>query len=256
VPQINRDGVAIHFEARGAGPVVLFTHGYCASGRMWAPQLEALSSRFRVVAWDLRGHGASDSPEDPDAYSEALAIADMEAVLDAAGAGAAPAVIAGHSLGGYLSLAFQQAHPARTRALMLFSTGPGYRRDDARAGWNAYAEKQARRYEERGLAAVPDGEMTAGAGHRSARGLALAARGILAQRDAHVIDGLDAVDVPTLILIGARDERYFAGTDYMAAKIPGARKILIEQAGHAVNLEQPEAFDAALLDFLEALPTS
>lgn len=256
MPQINRDGVAIHYEARGEGPVILFTHGYCASGRMWTPQLEALSSRFRVVAWDLRGHGASDAPEDPEAYSEALSLGDMEAVLDAAGAGSAPAVIAGHSLGGYLSLAFQQARPARTRALMLFSTGPGYRKDEARAGWNAYAEKQARRYEERGLAAVPDGEMTAGAGHRCARGLALAARGILAQRDAHVIDGLGAIDVPTLVLIGARDERYFAGTDYMAAKIPGARKVLIEDAGHAVNLEQAEAFDAALVTFLETLPAN
>ena len=253
MPQIKRDGIAIHYEARGAGPAVLFTHGYCASARMWTPQLEALSDRFRVIAWDLRGHGASDAPEDPALYSEAACIEDMDAVLHAAGAGDAPAVIAGHSLGGYLSLAFRQARPERTRALMLFSTGPGYRRDEARANWNAYAEKQARRYEERGLEAVPDGAMTAGAGHRSARGLALAASGILVQRDARVIDGLPAVDVPTLVLVGARDERYFAGTDHMAAKIPGARKVLVEDAGHAVNLEQPAAFDAALVDFLDAL---
>ena len=249
MPQINRDGVSIHYEARGAGPAILFSHGYCASGRMWDGQLDALSERFRVITWDLRGHGRSDSPADPALYSEALAVGDMRTLL--AEEGVEAAVIAGHSLGGYLSLAFQQAHPEATLALVLCSTGPGYRKDEARAGWNAYAEKQALRYETRGLEAVPDGAMTAGAGHASATGLALAARGILAQRDAHVIDGLDRIDVPTLVMIGARDERYFAGTDYMAAKIPGARKVMIDDAGHAPNLEQPRAFDQALAAFLD-----
>jgi pimeloyl-ACP methyl ester carboxylesterase len=64
------------------------------------------------------------------------------------------------------------------------------------------------------------------------------------------MEHLELVDVPTLIVLGADDERYRAGGDYMASKIPNARKVVIEKAGHAVNLYQPEAFNAAVLAFL------
>jgi pimeloyl-ACP methyl ester carboxylesterase len=251
VPQINRDGVNIHYEVRGSGPLILLSHGYGATAAMWSAQLEALAGHHRVLAWDMRGHGESDSPEDPSLYSEAHTIADMAALLDVEGA--ADAVIGGLSLGGYMSLAFQQAHPDRTRALMLFDTGPGYRSDEARTGWNRFAERQAEKFETRGLEALPRGEETARARHRSATGLALAARGMLAQFDAHVIDGLTAIGVPALVLVGSRDEGYFAATDYMARKIPGARKVVIEDAGHAANIDQPERFNAAVEDFLEML---
>lgn len=251
MPQINRDGVCIHYEVSGSGPLVLLGHGYGATAAMWTQQLDALSDRFRVLAFDMRGHGESDSPDDPALYSEAHVVADMAALLDAEGA--ATAVIGGLSLGGYMSLAFQQAHPSRTRALMLFDTGPGYRSDAARADWNRFAERQAAKYEAKGLDALPRGSETAIARHRSADGLAKAARGMLAQVDAHVIDGLPAIDVPTLVLVGGRDEGYFAATDYMVRKIPGARKVVIEDAGHAANLDQPERFNAAVSEFLDGL---
>src|SRR2546425_398602 len=75
---------------------------------------------------------------------------------------------------------------------------------------------------------------------RSASGLAMAARGILTQRDANVMEHLEEIDVPTLIILGADDARYKAGGDYMASKIPNAHKVVIEGAAHAVNLYQPE----------------
>ncbi|HSG91550.1 MAG TPA: alpha/beta fold hydrolase [Pseudomonadales bacterium] len=251
MPQINRDGVTIHYEVSGSGPLVLLSHGYGATAAMWSAQLEALSAHHRILAWDMRGHGDSDSPDDPNLYSEAHTVADMLALIDREGA--SEAVIGGLSLGGYMSLAFQQAHPDRTRALMLFDTGPGYRSDEARTGWNRFAERQAEKFEARGLDALPRGEETARAQHRSATGLALAARGMLAQFDAHVIDGLAAIEVPALVLVGGRDEGYFAATDYMARKIPGARKVVIEDAGHAANLDQPARFNAAVAAFLAAL---
>ena len=245
----------IHYEVRGDGPVILLAHGYGATAGMWTDQLDALSDHWRVVALDLRGHGQSDSPDDPALYSEAHTVADMLAVLDATNTDRnAQAVIGGLSLGGYMSLAFHCAHPERTRALLLFDTGPGYRSDEARAGWNRFAERQALKFEERGLDALPRGEETARATHRSATGLALAARGMLAQTDAHVIDALPEIDVPVLVLVGGRDEAYFASTDYMAGKIPGARKVVIDDAGHAANLDQPQAFNAAVRAFLETLP--
>ena len=132
---IERDGVEVYYEAQGEGPVILLSHGYGATAQMWAGQLAPLSEHYRVIAWDMRGHGQTASPEDPGCYSEAETVADMAAILDAEGAD--DAIIGGLSLGGYMSLAFNLVHPERTRALMLFDTGPGYNNPRGREGWNA-----------------------------------------------------------------------------------------------------------------------
>jgi pimeloyl-ACP methyl ester carboxylesterase len=80
--------------------------------------------------------------------------------------------------------------------------------------------------------------------------LALAARGVLAQRDARVISSLPTVGAPTLVIVGADDAPFLAGSEYMAARIPGARLAVLEGAGHASNIDQPEAFNRELLAFL------
>ena len=77
-----------------------------------------------------------------------------------------------------------------------------------------------------------------------------AGRGILTQRDSVVIDNLDTIDVPTLIVWGADDARYQSGCQYMASKIPGARLVTVDGAGHAVNLYQPDVFNDAVVQFL------
>jgi len=90
--------------------------------------------------------------------------------------------------------------------------------------------------------------------HRDASGLVRAARGMLTQRDARVIEILPEIKVPALIVVGADDAPFLAASDYMAAKIPGARKAVIPAAGHAVNIDQPQAFIDAVLPFLDGLP--
>src|ERR1700758_568033 len=125
MPKLERDGVAIHYEVSGQGPTLLLTHGYSGTGGMWAGQVEPFSKHYHLITWDMRGHGRTDYPEDPGAYSEAATVADMAALLDAAGA--ENAIIGGLSLGGYMSLAFHLAHPERVRALLIIDTGPGYR---------------------------------------------------------------------------------------------------------------------------------
>jgi pimeloyl-ACP methyl ester carboxylesterase len=169
---LHRDGVKIFFEVRGDGPALLLTHGFSASSAMYAQNVEALARTHRVITWDLRGHGQSDSPADPAAYSTALAVGDMVALLDAAGA--ERALIAGHSLGGFLSLELQLAQRARVAALLLIGTGPGYRSDGPRAAWNDMVEKMAARFERKGLAALGDGEEVRLAAHRDASGGGLA----------------------------------------------------------------------------------
>jgi pimeloyl-ACP methyl ester carboxylesterase len=252
MPHLSRDGVRLYYEERGQGPAVLLSHGFGASAAMWRGQLEVFAPSHRLVAWDLRGHGESDSPGDQALYSQAHAVEDMRALLDHLGI--ARAVIAGHSLGGFLSLAFHLRHPGRVRALVLQGCGPGYRNDAARAAWNARAEQRARTLELQGLAALGGGAEVRASVQRSAAGLARAARGILAQVDAQVIDHLPRIAVPTLVVVGERDTAFLDGSRYMAAKIPGARLVVVPDAGHGVNVDQPAAVNSALREFLAGLP--
>ena len=246
---LDRDGVSIYYEQRGAGPSVLFSHGYSASARMWEGQMDALSDAYHLIAWDMRGHDRSDSPDEPSLYSHEATIHDMAAVLDACGVGRA--IIAGLSLGGFMSLAFHLAHPSRTEALMLFDTGPGYKKDDGRAGWNKIVGSMADAYETKGLAAAGASAEVSVAKHRSAQGLAHAARGMLAQKDGRVIESLPVIAVPTLVIVGENDAQFRPSADYMAAKIPGAEKVILANAGHAANIDQPAAFNAAVRAFLD-----
>lgn len=252
---LTRDGVRLYYEAHGdQGPVILLTHGYSATSQMWVGQVEALAKDYRLVVWDMRGHGRSDAPSDPAAYSEAETVGDMAALLDAVGV--TSAIVGGLSLGGYMSLAFQRFHPDRVDALLIIDTGPGYKSDEARAAWNRNAIKTAERYETEGLAVLEAGSAERRtARHSSAEGLALAARGMLTQRDDGVIASLPDIRAPSIVVVGSEDTSFLAASDYMASKIPGARKVVVDGAGHAANIDRPEAFNDAVLAFLGDLKT-
>ncbi len=256
MPKLDRDGVKIHYEVHGprAGqsPTILLSHGYSSTSRMWDGQVAALKDRYQVVVWDFRGHGESDYPADQTQYSEALTVGDMLALLDQVGA--KKAIVAGLSLGGYMSLAFHASHPERVRALMLFDTGPGFKKDEARAKWNETAHARAARFDAEGLKALNQSDEVKLTRHRDATGLAGSARGMLAQQNDRVIQSLDGIKVPTLVLVGANDTNFLAATDYMAAKIKGSTKVVIPDAGHAANLHQPALFNRAVEAFLASLP--
>ena len=138
------------------------------------------------------------------------------------------------------------------RALVLLDTGPGYRSPAARAAWNRYAEDQARALEADGAGGLRRSSEVRVEWHRTLAGLPHAARGMLAQTDAVVIDSLPRIAVPTLLVAGAGDTDFLPGMAYMARKIPGARYEVIAGAGHGVNLDQPERVNALLQDFLSA----
>jgi len=253
MPKIDRNGVKIHYEVYGDGPALILTHGYSSTSAMWEGQIEALSKQYKLVLWDMRGHGKSDYPADPNAYSEALTIGDIAALLDQIGT--RRAIVGGLSLGGYMSLAFYRTHPERVAALLIIDTGPGFKKDEARTAWNKRAHETAERFERDGLSVLKSlSRERSSVTHRDARGLALAARGMLTQRDASVMEVLPEIAVPSLIVVGADDTPFLAASDYMAAKIPGAKKVVIPSAGHAVNIDQPQAFIDAVLPFLGGLP--
>jgi pimeloyl-ACP methyl ester carboxylesterase len=247
------DGVEVAFRVhnpQAPGVPVLLTHGFAATAAMWDPNVGALSADRPVIVWDQRGHGNSDAPEDMACYGQEISVADMAAVLDAAGAHRA--VLCGMSLGGYLSLAFHLAHPQRVAALVLVDTGPGYRNAEARSNWNDWVERTAQRLETGAPPPHPSPEV-AQAVHEHPDGLPRAARGSMVQKDARVIESLDSIAVPSLVIVGAQDTDFLAGADYMQRHIPNARKLLIDNAGHAANMDQPDTFNTAVLELLEQL---
>lgn len=247
--KLERPDTTLYFSAAGQGLPVLLTHGFAATARMWEGQVRTFSHEHQLITWDMRGHGRSVGSADNCSHSEEATVADMAALLDSLGH--ERAVMGGHSLGGYMSLAFARAYPERVRALVIVDSGPGYKSDAARNGWNEMAHGIADRIEEEGLATLSkmSREMDPDQ-HTSARALASAARGMLSQRDSAVIDSLQFIRVPTLLVVGEKDREYLKPTDYMARKIPGARKVVIGNAGHAANLHQPDAFNRTLQGFL------
>ena len=213
----------LHIEARGTGPAVVFTHGFGRTGATWASQSAALAGDHHVVTWDLRGHGRSDTPAAD--YTREDALADLGAVVDAAMATSGePVLLVGHSLGGYLSLAYTLGRPETVRGLALLSTGPGFRNSASRDEYNRSMEKVT-----------------------AASGLPARVGKVAVQQDSMVIDRLDEITCPTVLICGAEDRPvYLAGVRYLAGRLPDASLVEIEGAGHEPHLDRPDEVTAAL----------
>ncbi|KAK0346153.1 hypothetical protein LTR91_016749 [Friedmanniomyces endolithicus] len=252
---IDRDGVRLYYETRGSGTPLILTHGYSSTSEMWQGQIDVLArDGYRVVVWDMRGHGKSSYPDEQSLYSEEHTVADMAAILDEVSGLGSSAIVGGLSLGGYMSLAFYRLHPTRVRALLIIDTGPGFKNDAAREAWNKTARETGARFDRDGLSLTkglsPERSQVT---HRNAQGLAMAARGMLAQRNAAVIESLPHIKTPALVVVGGDDTPFLVASEYMAKKIPGAKNVVVPKAGHAVNIDQPLLFNDAVRAFLRSL---
>jgi pimeloyl-ACP methyl ester carboxylesterase len=232
----------------------------------WAPQVEPLvAAGMQVILWDYRGHGNSSVPADAKAYSIEQVVDDLGRVLDWAAPGRA-AVLAGLSFGGLASLHFTLRHPERVRGLLLVDSGPGFKNPKAQAGWAKATDKTAAFVEARGMRAFVEKAGATMVGLRPELPAAqAAAAAIEAQNPAGVarfarhvagvappvIDELASVEVPALVIVGENDEPYLRAAEVMAAKLPRAEKLVIPDAGHIVNIEAAEVFDAAAIAFLK-----
>jgi 3-oxoadipate enol-lactonase/4-carboxymuconolactone decarboxylase len=214
----------LHIEARGEGPAVVFTTGFGRTSGTWAPQADALAGDHHVVTWDFRGHGLSAPPGTK--YTRDMALDDLGAVVDTAmaGAGGGPALLVGHSLGGYLSLAYTLGHPEKVRGLALLSTGPGFRNPDSMAKYNA------------GIERVAD---AAGLGEDTAH--------VAYHFDSMVIDRLAEITVPAVVMCGLDDRPvYVNGVRYLAERLPQATLVEIPGAAHEPHVDRPDEVTAAL----------
>ena len=213
----------LHIEARGEGPAVVFTTGFGRTADTWDRQATALAGDHHVVTWDFRGHGRSAGPATE--YTRDMALDDLDAVVDTAmAAGGGPVLLVGHSLGGYLSLAYTLGHPEKVRGLALLSTGPGFRNPDSMAKYNAGIVKVA------GAAGL--GEDTAHVAYHF---------------DSMVIDRLAEITVPAVVICGLDDRPvYVTGVRYLAERLPQATLVEIAGAAHEPHLDRPAEVTAAL----------
>jgi len=263
---VQRPGARVAYEVTGTGPAVVFVHGFGLDRRMWDPQAEHLTSRFRVVRYDCRGFGAS-GPFDPAVpYTHA---ADLVALLDHLAIG--DATLVGLSFGGRVALQAALAAPARVRGLVLLDAvldGVPWDRESA-AGLDEVA-RQVR------AGGVPAGR-TAWLAHplfaaaRQRPDLARRLAAMVAEypgqhwlgQDPHEevrpepVRVLEQVTAPTLVAVGDRDVPGFREMSaVLARRIPGAQYQVVTGAGHLANLEQPAAVNELLTRFLAGLPPS
>jgi pimeloyl-ACP methyl ester carboxylesterase len=257
------DGLRIAYTDQGHGlPPLLFVHGFPLSRGAWQHQIEAFGPTHRVVAPDLRGLGESEASEGP--TSMARFADDLEHLLRQLGTG--PVVLVGHSMGGYVALAFQDRHPGLLRGLVLVGTRAGADAPEAAAKRRAAAERVRRE----GISSVVDdmapkmlavgtadgnrlGQVRALMQSASAAGVAGALLGMAERPDA--TPRLGRIGVPTLVITGAEDTVIPPSeSEVLARSIPGADLEVIPRAGHLVAFEQAEAFNDRLAAWLRRLP--
>src|SRR5437762_4791716 len=266
MPKAAVGGVKLHYDEAGKGTPLVFVHEFAGDAQSWRLQTAFFARRYRTLAFNARGYPPSDVPEDPDAYSQQQAADDIKGLLDALGI--ARAHVCGLSMGGLATLHFGLCYP--DRALSLVVAGAGYGSDDPE-GNRKDVEQVARRFETEGMEKT--GEFYAHGPSRvqllekdpvgwqefhdrlcagSAKGHALTMRGVQMRRPTiySLEERLTKLEVPTLIVTGDEDEPCLEPALFMKRKIPLAALVVLPKSGHAVNLEEPEAFNRAVLDFL------
>ena len=252
---------------RGNGPAVVLLHGFTGSADAWGALADRLAECFRVLAFDLPGHGASPAParaEDGRLTRLADALVEQLDVL-----GVRDAAWLGYSLGGRAALHVALAHPDRVRRLVLESASPGIADPAERRARAAADARLAGDIERDGLATFVDAwlaqplfatqarlpaEVRARERTRrlrgSAAGYAAALRAMSVGEQASLWPRLAEVRAPVLLLAGEEDVKYRQLALAMRARLADARVALIARAGHTVHLEQPRAWLAAVEPFL------
>ena len=263
------DRVKLYYEETGRGDPMIFVHEFAGDYRSWQPQVRYFSRRFRCITFNARGFPPSDVPEDVAMYSQARACDDIKAVLDHLGL--AHAHVVGLSMGGFAALHFGLNHPDSAHSLVVSGCGYGAE-PDRREQFRKEAEAIAQRLEADDMEAFakiyatgptrvqfqnkdPRGwqEFVDMLGEHSATGSALTMRGVQKERPSlwDLEDDMKNLTVPTLLVTGDEDEPCLLPAIFMKRAIRSSGLAVIPKAGHAVNLEEPDAFNQTIAEFLD-----
>ena len=210
----------------GTGPAIIFTHGWTDNRSAWDDVIESLQDEARCLAWSMRGHGNSFSPP-PGEYTRDHTLSDLKLITEKS---EGKVILAGHSLGGYLSLAHCLLHPENVAALILVGAGPGFRKKESIDQWNSSVIKSAKELD------LPEGsEATA------------------LHTDAWVIDSLSEIQVPTLVIVGEHDKRFRVSMSVFEKYLNVKSSVVVKDAGHSVHRKKPEQVADAIKDFLQKI---
>jgi pimeloyl-ACP methyl ester carboxylesterase len=264
------DGVALEVTDTGSGPALLLVHGHGGAKEDFADHTDALAERHRVVTFDHRGHGESDKPPDVTDYSLDRMAADVLGVAGALGIDDTFRLL-GHSMGGMVARRVVLAHPERIEALVLMDTSPGpvpgidpdlvelaagialnEGKDVLRPLLDEYATLESPAHL-RTLAERPELEAFEKRKWDAISGVMWAAmvREIVHQPDQLAL--LASVRCPTLVIVGEQDKAFLEPSRQMANVIPGAELVVVPDAGHSPQLENPRRWLEAIERFLESV---
>jgi 3-oxoadipate enol-lactonase len=257
------NGVELAYTDEGRGTPLLLIHAFPLNKSMWETQARAFKASYRVITIDLRGHGKSEAPLWR--YTMEQFADDLCGLLDHLGVG--KAVLGGLSMGGYALFAFYRKYPDRATALVLADTKAGVDTPEGKAGRYAMAQKLSKE----GIGTVEEAmlpRLLSPGTLRTQSPIVEQVRQMIRSTPVSGIVGdlmamtdredalplLPRITCPTLVVVGEQDQATPpAESRLIAESIPGAHLVIIPRAGHLANLEEPEAFNRALLRFLEGL---
>ena len=217
------DNFFLDIHDSGFGSTIVFTHGWTDNRNAWDGVITNLDDQARCIAWSIRGHGESFAPP-PGQYTRDHTLSDLKAVTDMS---ERKVILAGHSLGGYLSLAHCVLYPEDVEALILVGAGPGFRKKESINQWNSSVIESAKKLD------IPEGsEATA------------------LHTDAWVIDALSEIKVPTLVVVGEHDKRFRVSMSVFEKYLNVKSSVVVEDAGHSVHRKKPLEVANAIKNFL------
>ena len=265
------DGIKLYYEEVGSGIPIVLVHEFAADLRSYEAQMRYFGQRYRCIAYNARGYPPSDVPKDGERYSQERARDDIRAVLDALKIDKAH--IVGLSMGGFATLHFGFSYPERARSLVVAGCGYGAT-PDKRGQFAEEAEAAAKNFEKLGMAKAAEGyalgptrvqfqnkdprgwrEFAEQLAENSTEGAARTMRGVQKRRPSlfDLVDKMKAINVPTLIMTGDEDWPCLEPGILMKRTIPTAALIVMPNAGHTINLEEPAAFNQHISEFFHTV---
>lgn len=262
------DDVRLYYEETGSGTPIIFVHEFAADVRGWEPQVRYFCRRYRCITFNARGYPPSDVPTQVEQYSQDRARDDIRDLMDDLGIDKAH--IVGLSMGGFATLHFGLKYPDRALSLVVGGCGYGAKPESG-DDFRKEVDNTAKLFEEK---SVREAAETYGSGpwrvpyqvkdprgwqefidqlaEHDATGAALTMRGVQMHRPSlwDLRDGMRDMTVPTLIMTGDEDEPCLEPCLMMKRTIPSAALVVLPKSGHAINIEEPAAFNAAIGDFM------
>ena len=266
MPIANINGVNLNYELAGKGPAVIFLHGGNGNARDWANQVPVLSTKYKVIAMDIRGHGKSEGPKSEEEYSIPIIAEDVLELLNLLGI--KKCCLAGHSFGGFVALQFAVTHQDRLSGLVLVDTSSGpYGGGDTKTG--QLTQKLVELAISQGMEAAFEYD----ASHNTERiekfkihpELREEARQTMLMMSVNayiwgsrtvakwqpVTPRLAEIKVPTIIFRGEDDIRFATAVKILETGIAGSVLTTVKGAGHSPHQDAPDIFNRNILEFLE-----